>query len=92
VEELPTLEPMLNDLRARRFRYNERDMAPVLDELGAAVDGCCDEITRVGSSGWTRLVLRLPGEQRSALWLVRQAMHEGLHHLDDLRRVGRQVT
>jgi hypothetical protein len=33
----------------------------------------------------------LPGEQRSARWLVRQAMHEGVHHLADIRTVGAAV-
>jgi hypothetical protein len=30
----------------------------------------------------------LPDEDRTALWLVRQAMHEGVHHLGDIRRIG----
>ncbi|MDA3664686.1 hypothetical protein PFJ02_22105 [Mycobacterium xenopi] len=28
-EERPTLEPTLNDLRARRFRYNDRDLTAI---------------------------------------------------------------
>jgi hypothetical protein len=79
---------MLNDLRARRFRYNERDIGPVLDELAANVAGFCEEIARVGSGDWDRVATRMPGEQRSARWLVRQAMHEGVHHLADIRAVG----
>jgi hypothetical protein len=88
-EEQPALEPMLNDLRARRFRYNERDVGPVLDELAATAAGCAGEIARAGPRDWDRVATRLPGEQRTARWLVRQAMHEGVHHLDDIRRVGR---
>jgi hypothetical protein len=86
-EHEPVLEPMLNDLRARRFRYNERELAPVLDELDAAVAGCGAEIDRMGPLDWDRHVVRLPGERRTARWLARQAAHEGTHHRADLRRV-----
>jgi hypothetical protein len=37
---------------------------------------------------WDRIATRLPGEDRTARWLVRQAMHEGVHHLGDIRRIG----
>lgn len=86
-EERPVVEPMLNDLRARRFRYNELDPAAVLDELAANVAGFAEEAARVGAGGWSRVVRRRPDEERTARWLVRHAMHEGHHHLDDLRRL-----
>jgi hypothetical protein len=87
-ENKPVLEPMLNDLRVLRFRYNERDAAPVLDELAANASGFCEEIARAVPEDWDRVVSRLPGELRTARWLVRQAMHEGVHHLADIRAVG----
>ncbi len=87
-EERPVLEPMLNDLRARRFRYVDADPAAVLEELRRAVAGLGDEIARVRVDGWERTVTRLPGEERTARWLVRHAAHEGRHHVDDLRRAG----
>ncbi|MEO9199860.1 MAG: DinB family protein [Antricoccus sp.] len=91
-EDRPVLEPMLNDLRARRFRYNERDVDAVLDELEAAAAGFCDEVARNRPDQWDRLVSRLPGEDRTARWLVRQAMHEGQHHLADIRITAAEVT
>jgi hypothetical protein len=91
-EHVPVLEPMFNDLRARRFRYNERDVNAVLDELSATAAGFCDEVTRTLPDQLNRLVARLPGEHRTARWLVRQAMHEGQHHLDDIRRTSALVT
>jgi hypothetical protein len=91
-EDRPVLEPMLNDLRARRFRYNERDLAAVLDELGAAATGFTEEARRNQREQWDRTVTRLPGEQRTARWLVRQALHEGRHHVTDIRRVGAEVV
>jgi len=87
-EERPVLEPMLNDLRARRFRYVEADPPAVMGELARAVAGLADEIARVRVDGWERTVTRLPGEERTARWLVRHAAHEGRHHVDDLRRAG----
>ena len=89
-EERPALEPMLSDLRAVRFRYRERELDPVLDEVAAHVAGFLDEIDR--TKDWTRTATRLPGEERTALWLVRQALHEGRHHTRDIEAVGRAVA
>ena len=91
-EDRPALEPMLNDLRAARFRYNELAVGAVLDELAVTAAGFCDETTHTRSGDWDRLAIRLPGEARTARWLVRQAMHEGVHHLNDIRTVGEAVT
>ncbi|MGH8866838.1 MAG: hypothetical protein ACRDYU_02440 [Actinomycetes bacterium] len=60
------LEPMLNDLRARRFRYDESDLDATLAELTATVAGFCDEVARVEPDQWARVVTRLPGEDRTA--------------------------
>jgi hypothetical protein len=81
-EDVPAVEPMFNDLRARRFRYLERDPAATLDEVDAAVAGCLEEIALVRD--WERMIARRPGEQRTARWLARNALHEGRHHLLDL--------
>lgn len=83
-EDRPALEPMLNDLRAKRFRYNDANIDAVLDELASAVDGCIEEVGRFGQADWQRVVTRLPGEHRTARWLVRHAAHEGVHHVADI--------
>jgi hypothetical protein len=75
---------MLNDLRARRFRYVDCDVGAVLGELAAAVAGLADELRRVEPDGWDRTVARLPGEVRTVRWLLRNAAHEGRHHLADI--------
>jgi len=87
-EQQPALEPMFNDLRARRFRYIDCDIDATLDELAAATAGFRDEVARMGEGDWDRVATRLPAEQRTARWLVRQAMHEGVHHLADIQRIG----
>ncbi|MGH7912982.1 MAG: DinB family protein [Candidatus Dormibacteraceae bacterium] len=88
-EDDPALEPMYNDLRAARLRYRERDLAATLDELEAAVQGLLCESDRVRPDGWSRVVHRLPGERRTAAWLLRNAAHEGVHHLRDLEGTSR---
>jgi hypothetical protein len=83
-EDDPPLEPMFNDLRARRFDYAHAALAPAVDQLDAHVAGFLAELARVDGAGWGRVVHRYPGEQRTALWLARQAAHEGTHHLRDI--------
>jgi diadenosine tetraphosphate (Ap4A) HIT family hydrolase len=83
-EHDPPLEPMLNDLRARRFGYAHAALGPVVEQLEAHVAGFLAELDRLGDAHQARPVHRYPGEQRSALWLARQAAHEGRHHLRDI--------
>lgn len=89
-EQAPALEPMLNDLRTVRFRYAELPPQPVLHELELNVAGFADEVARV--TDWDRVASRLPGEVRTARWLVRQATHEGVHHLHDITAVAAAVA
>ncbi|BBX65357.1 hypothetical protein MSAS_45310 [Mycobacterium saskatchewanense] len=90
-EDQPAFEPLFNDLRARRFRYNQCDIAATIDETAAAVAGFRDEVARMREGDWDRIGSRLPGERRTARWLVRQAMHEGVHHLGDIERFGSEL-
>jgi hypothetical protein len=82
-EDAPQVEPMFNDLRTARFRHNEADPIAVLSELDLVVAGFADELSSVRD--WDRTLTRLPGENRTARWLARQSLHEGLHHLHDIR-------
>lgn len=86
-EHSPVLEPMLNDLRARRFRYNSLGLDAVLSELDGTAEGFLDEVGRLSGADWSRTATRLAGEQRTALWLVRHAAHEGIHHLGDIKEI-----
>jgi len=54
--------------------------------------GCSDEIAKFRAEHWDRVVTRLPGEHRTARWLVRQAAHEGRHHLGDIRTLGNALV
>jgi DinB family protein len=88
-EDVPALEPMFADLRAVRFRYNDADLGSVLAELDVHVAGFLDEIA--ATTGWDRTATRLPGELRTARWLVRHGLHEARHHTNDIAAVGRAV-
>jgi len=83
-EDRPALEPVYNDLRVRRFRYDHHDVPAVLDELDLVTPGLLDEVARYGADDWDRTVTRLPHEERTARWLLRQAAHEGVHHVADI--------
>ena len=82
-EDEPTLEPMLNDLRARRFGYNGLPVDLVLLEMHLNAAGLAAELRRLKDPG--RTAIRRPGEHRSALWLARQTVHETRHHLADIQ-------
>jgi len=84
-ENSPAVEPMFSDLRAARFRYAQLPLAPVLDELADHVVGFREEAATFAPADWQRTVSRRPDEVRTARWLVRQALHEGRHHLTDIR-------
>lgn len=86
-ENAPSVDPMFNDLRAGLFGYNQANLTAVVEETAAAAAGLCTEISRMTGPNWERVVLRRPGEQRTTRWLVRQAMHEGIHHLADIAAV-----
>lgn len=86
-EDRPALEPMFNDLRAARFRYNESPVEPVLAQLAANGHGLREEIAALSEADLLRTVTRRPTELRSVLWLVRQAAHETVHHIDDMGRL-----
>lgn len=87
VEDVPVLEPMLNDLRAIRFRHNRSNPSAVLTEVADNVAGFLEEAARNNEATLRRTATRLPGEERTGRWLLRQAAHEGLHHLRDMERV-----
>ena len=90
-EDEPVVDPMFGDLRAVRFRYADAGLGAVLDDIGRAAAGFRDEIADTRPEEWTRTIRRLPGEVRTATWLVRQATHEGRHHVRDIAHVGRRL-
>jgi hypothetical protein len=83
-EHEPVLEPMHNDERAERAAYNQQLLASVLPDLERNADRFAALTSEISGPQWKRCAVRLPGERRTVLWMVRQAAHEGLHHLHDI--------
>lgn len=83
-EHEPTLEPMRNDERAAQRAYNQQPLAAVLLDLERNADRFAALTSEISEPQWSRTAVRLPGERRTVLWMVRQAAHEGLHHLHDI--------
>jgi Family of unknown function (DUF6228)/DinB superfamily len=86
-EEYPVLDPMLNDLRARRFRYNDWLVDAVLREIDLVATGFIDEVTRLVPSDFHRSANGPMGDRRTALWFARHALHEAVHHRNDIARL-----
>jgi hypothetical protein len=91
-EDNPRLDPMLNDLRVRRFRYNDWPVAAVLDEIDATAQGFAEEVQRLNPASVERVATGPMGDTRTALWFVRHAAHEVLHHRDDISRIAGEQT
>ncbi|HVD23082.1 MAG TPA: DinB family protein [Lapillicoccus sp.] len=86
-EDRPALDPMYNDWRGERFGYARVRVDVLLAELRAATEGFVEEVRSVPDDAWNRVVVRRPEEVRTVRWLVRQAAHECVHHLGDVRRI-----
>jgi len=85
LEDRPVLDPMYADWRAARFGYAATRVDVLQAELAAARRGFADEVRAVPGDAWDRTVTRRPDEIRTVRWLVRQAAHECVHHLADVR-------
>ena len=83
-EHEPTLDPMRNDERAERGAYNQQSLTAVLLDLERNADRFAALASEISGPQWSRSAVRLPRERRTVLWMVRQAAHEGLHHLHDI--------
>lgn len=85
-EDSPELEPMLNDVRAKFFRYNDSSPDVVAVESVRGVEAVRYAATQYREEDWWREGRRL-GERRTARWLLQHAAHEVTHHKLDIRRV-----
>lgn len=67
------------------------DLAVVLDGLTAACHSLVARLEGVQGEDWNRTVVR-EGEEISVLWMARNTVHEGAHHLRDIEKVLRAVS
>ena len=84
-ETNPTISFPDPDELAARERYNQQDPAAVLARLKDACDRLAATIERFDPDDWERTATFDWGE-RDALTMMRNAVHEGAHHLRDIER------
>jgi DNA segregation ATPase FtsK/SpoIIIE, S-DNA-T family len=89
VEDIPAPPRMHRDERVALARYDAHPVPVVLDQLGMAAELCAVVFEALGQAGWARrLVYSYPAAtERDLAWVGRNTVHEGEHHLVDVRRV-----
>jgi DinB superfamily len=94
VLDRPRVIPMSRDERVAICRYDSQSLDDVLDQLAMATELCAMVFEGLTPTGWTRqLVYNWPTtEVRDLLWVGRNAVHEGTHHLRDVKEVLARVT
>lgn len=81
-EDTPTIAFWDPDARAAEQQYNAADPVAVLDRLDAATATLVAAVERVDGDSWRRMAT-FPFGDRDLLTMVRNAVHEGSHHLRD---------
>jgi S-DNA-T family DNA segregation ATPase FtsK/SpoIIIE len=89
VEEGPIFIPMGREERVVQERYNEQELATVLEQLTRAAQSLAHALEALDDSQWIRVgVYNWPTKaERTMSWLGRHTVHEGVHHLMDVERV-----
>jgi hypothetical protein len=86
--ELPSPNP---DKTAADERYNDQDPTGVADELVERAEKAAAMIESTDAAAWDRTAHWGSRGDYTALYFVRNAVHEGHHHLLDVGRVLRHV-
>lgn len=86
-QDRPTIESDFDPDRAAEERgYASRSVDQVLDELAAGAAAVVDAVEGLGDEEWARTGT-FPFGERDVLAMVRNAVHEGSHHLRDVEDV-----
>jgi len=89
VEDNPRVARMNRDERVALCRYDAHAVPEVLDQVAMAAELCALVFEGLDDAAWARpLVYPWPAPaERDVAWVGRNAVHEGEHHLMDVRRV-----
>jgi DNA segregation ATPase FtsK/SpoIIIE, S-DNA-T family len=89
VEDTPVVATVHRDERVALCRYDAQGVPQVLDQLGMAAELCAMVFERLDQAGWARtLIYPWPeATERDLAWVGRRSLHEGEHHLMDVRKV-----
>lgn len=90
VEETPAFEPMRREERVTELAYNERDPEAVAADLAANAEALAATVSDLDDEGWERTgIYNWPQTaERSVEWIVRNTVHELVHHRRDIGEVG----
>lgn len=93
VEDRPAIEWPGDDVLATRAPSEATDIVVAVDDLAANAERLAARAERTDAGDWRRVVVVRGGMEGDvdALWLLRHAVHEGVHHLKDVERVLRAV-
>jgi hypothetical protein len=94
VETNPGFARMHRDERVVLARYDAHPAAQVASQLGVAAELCATLFEGLTPGQWDRaLIYNYPTPTaRDVAWLARNALHEVVHHLGDIRSVIARVT
>ncbi|MDN5859435.1 MAG: DinB family protein [Pseudonocardia sp.] len=83
----PDLAPMGREERVTRDRYNQQSPARVAAEIATAAEQFVDRLAELDPDAWLRRgAYSWPVRcLRTVEWIGRHTVHEGEHHLRDLR-------
>lgn len=89
VEDRPSFARMYRDERVSICRYGAQPISEGLDQLSMAAELCALVFDGLDETVWARrLVYNWPAANETDLsWLGRHTVHEGEHHLVDVRTV-----
>lgn len=88
VETTPNFARMYREERVAMCRYAGSALAGVLDQLAMAGELCAIVFESLDEAEWSRrFIYNWPAaDEHDLAWLGRHAVHEGSHHLMDVRR------
>lgn len=87
VEECPNFARMHRDERVSLCGYDQHPIEAVLAHVAVAAELCATVFGNLSARAWARrMVYNWPeSAERDLLWLGRHTVHEGEHHLKDMR-------
>jgi hypothetical protein len=88
-EDQPSFARMRREERVAEERYNEQPLAQVAQEIAEAGELLASTLEALDDEGWERTgIYNWPTTQvRTVEWIGRHTIHEGEHHMQDIRRL-----
>ena len=89
-EDVPAFAPMGRDERVASLSYATQDPDCVAADLAANAHSLMETLEDLSTDGWRRTGIYnypVPAE-RSVEWIIRNTIHELVHHRQDIRSVG----